>query len=115
MGTNYYAEYDGCHECQRADRIHIGKSGPILAAHDDPRIRSWADWKQWLRTRADLVTDEYGTDMTVDQLISIFEATSFEERRRQYDWQQRQDRTPIIAYDSWLDADGFTMTPGEWS
>lgn len=112
MGTNYYAQVDYCAECGRVDELHIGKNGSMLAAHEDRNIRSWQDWKRWLTENGETVRDEYGRIFTLGELVAIFESTSADKRRRQYDWEQQNG---YYSGRSWLDADGYTVTPGEWS
>ena len=120
MGTNYYVADNPCEHCGRSDGgYHIGKSGRIVRAYieDDPTpwgvTSSWQDWKRIVQLPDVQITDEYGRVLTPDELITIFETTPLEERRRQYDLIQRS--YPSYAGWYWLDDDGFTVYDGEFS
>lgn len=118
MGTNYYALEQKCAapcaHC-RQDEWHIGKSLVMFEAHDVTpwgRIESWADWKRVLLANELTVRDEYGDEYGVAEFIAIVEATPIEARGRQYRW--LVDHGYPLDRD-WLDADGFSITRGEFS
>lgn len=73
MGTNYYLEEDRCLHCDRAERLHIGKSsaGWVFALHviPDEGINSLEDWEErWSRPNVRIV-DEYNRDLTPAEMM----------------------------------------------
>jgi hypothetical protein len=123
MSTNWYAEFNTCDCCSRGDTLHIGKTasmgGVSLRAYPDPPlpawgtpIMSWEDWKDALH-RADLIVDEYGEIGDAPELVTLFEGYSAEGRRVQFDW--LVDHGKLREGRDWLDADGFSMSAGEFS
>lgn len=80
MGTNYYARFNVCHCCGRGTRLHIGKASVgwsfTFRGYKDlqPPILSWDDWKKHLSEPAVLIDDEYGTPLSLDQLIDLVES-----------------------------------------
>ena len=87
MGTNYYAESSTgptCPTCGRhdvAERVHIGKSlaGWCFSLHviPDLGLNSLDDWRAHLSKPGVAIEDEYGCDVTLDEMFSIIT-----ERRR---------------------------------
>jgi len=123
MGTNYYAQPKGCpnacDHCEQRETVHIGKSGRMLqgyptgAAGDPTPILSWRDWKDWLPANSVRIVDEYGREMTLEELVETFESSSREDRERQYRW--------VVEHGyggrgmDWLDDSGFSFTSSEFS
>jgi len=91
MGTNYYAQWDSCKHCKRADeydRFHVGKSswGWMFSLHvieqrdwDDDKYGMEApqDYEGWLKflTHSNVrVFDEYSQEMDgalfMDQVVA---------------------------------------------
>lgn len=114
MSTNYYVDIDiggG-----RTEHVHLGLNGTILRGYrttDDAPvgvIESWADWKAVLATIPHQVVDEYGREMTDDELVAVFEGTSHAVRRWQYDWVNSwQNDWPPLADDYSLDPEHYTV------
>jgi len=114
MGTNHYVKMqcpNACDHCGIED-IHIGKSGNSLEGHlTSPwgPIKSWQDWKRVIIENDLPIVDEYGDEMSHQQLIDYYESTSPEYRSRQYRWivvnapEYIRDGTYI------KDADGFSV------
>ena len=84
MGTNYYATPQPCPHCGRTDeRVHIGKSIAgwcfALMTQPDIGINTLDDWRAYLADKA--ITDEYGSDHTLDGLIGLVTERSWGERK----------------------------------
>lgn len=97
MGTNYYATPQPCPHCGRTDeRVHIGKSSVgwvfALMTHPDIGINTLDDWKAYLVDK--VITDEYGRNHTVDELLAVIVERS---------WRKRPDVSgaPPLGYSSW--------------
>lgn len=79
MGTNYYCDEEDvvcptCNHAKNGYNKHIGKSsmGWCFSLHVYPEdgINFLDDWRKFLST-AGRIYDEYDTDYTVDELMSI--------------------------------------------
>lgn len=125
MGTNYYAVTNECACCNRNDTLHICKSMLSFQARtewtDDGvviTLGSWAEWRDFLRSDAVRVVDEYEDVIEVEDFIRRVEATEPADRRRQFDW-MRTHGYPTTTYPAedadWIDADGFSFTCSEFS
>lgn len=119
MGTNFYWQPTPNAE----EQYHVGKrsgAGNGLLSYGfegmregpDGPIDSWQRWKNVILSGGILV-DEYGTEWAPRDFFAEVEATTVENRRRQYDWVQEHKDEPGYAwhtFDDWLDADGFSFT-----
>lgn len=75
MGTNYYLLDHHCPSCNRADRVHIGKSswGWCFALHVYPEesLSSWTDWCARLQQSPTQIVNEYGDSVSYEELVKI--------------------------------------------
>lgn len=76
MGTNYYYyRHDQPEGTSQADALHIGKSsgGWCFALHVIPeqRINTLMDWKRLFMVQGSRIEDEYGSEVTVDQMLAV--------------------------------------------
>ena len=79
MGTNYYFNpaVKPCETCGHlapgGERLHIGKSsaGWVFSLHVIPelRINSFTDWKEYILGTPGLIVDEYGTNISFNELF----------------------------------------------
>lgn len=74
MGTNYYYFREICQHCRRGDDpIHIGKSsmGWAFGLHIDQfeGINCLDDWEQRFRVPGSVIKDEYGSEITVEEMM----------------------------------------------
>jgi hypothetical protein len=73
-----------------------------------PRIESYAEWRNYLATAGGTIKDEYGRELTVDELFEHIDS-----------W--RDGKNHALVYpatewrDTWVDADGWPFSAGEWS
>lgn len=87
MGTNYYLQRDICSHCGRSDeRLHIGKSsaGWCFSLHvdADEGINNLDDWKAlWSAPNARIV-DEYGREISSEQMLKTITERAWPERDR---------------------------------
>ena len=76
MGTNYYYyEQPPCTCCKRPyERRHIGKSSAgwmfSLRIYPDDEINDLDDWFKLFSATESYIMDEYGTMISVDEMIS---------------------------------------------
>lgn len=118
MSTNFYAfiKLNQSETLEITQKLHIGKTGSGVSIQGD-WFGSWADWKTFLIYNKDKVRieDEYGTFITLQKLIERFEAYAPADRRRQYDWVMNDTRLgPDRMRNYSLDAEGYTISKGEW-
>lgn len=78
MGTNYYLKTNICEKCGRSDKIHIGKSSAgwcfalhVTESYEDPQIQSLDDWKKLWSQPGTKIENEYGEEVTPDQMLNI--------------------------------------------
>jgi len=123
MGTNYYwrqQTHPGCEACGRKpeyDDLHIGKSsaGWTFSFHADEGrgLTSWRAWKEFLiqgeaEKRGEIV-DEYDVRLTFEEFRSVVEERSHPRGLRNHaELHGHVDR-------SFLDPEGHSMSPGEFS
>lgn len=118
MGTNYYAVEAPCpNPCRHCSpgQWHICKSLVSFESHDETPfgpLRSWAEWKDAIRLHGLTIRDEYGVEHSAADFIRDVEATTRENRRRQYEWVVRHGSSKDRDY---LDGDGFSFYRGEFS
>lgn len=96
MGTNYYAYENTCECCGRGDHErHIGKSSAgwcfSLHVHPDEGINTLEDWKLFLASPGITIRDEYGTNVTQEELFKCITERS---------WNRDNAKTPY-GYASW--------------
>lgn len=118
MSTNFYAfiKLNQSETLEITQKLHIGKTGSSVIIQGD-WFGSWDAWKAFLIYNKDKIRieDEYSTPITLTQLIQRIEASSPEERRRQYDWVENDTRLgPDRMRNYSLDAAGYTISKGEW-
>jgi len=95
MGTNYYLYEDVCVSCgNENNKLHIGKSSMgwvfLVRTHPEERIYSLDDWeKRILRNQKNVIKDEYGRDVTFQELMVIITERG------------RDKRPAPMGYDSW--------------
>ena len=118
MGTNFYW-YPPDHKDDEEEPLHIGKrsgAGGGLLSYSfqghregvDTKIDSWAKWKACLLSGGH-VRDEYDQVIDTQEFIAQVEATTPENRRRQFDW-MRDHGYPLGPEGDWLCDDGFSFT-----
>jgi len=76
MGTNYYLKSSPCPHCGRAEEpLHIGKSsaGWCFSLHVIPEagINSLDDWLNLFTIGSMEVYDEYGTQISKDEMVDV--------------------------------------------
>jgi hypothetical protein len=75
MGTNYYARYNLCEDCQRFEEKHIGKSsmGWCFSLHIIPEegIKNWNDWKKFLTKDGVKIFDENDKEISFDYFEEV--------------------------------------------
>ena len=86
MGTNHYLLIDPCPTCGHTDkRYHIGKSsgGWCFALHvfspdydDEIEAHSLDDWIQLWSGPLSVIEDEYGDNVSTDEMLKIITALS---------------------------------------
>lgn len=106
MGTNYYATLNACECCKRSDQIHLGKSsgGWKFSFQGSEAVRDFDAWCALVRA-ASRIYDEYGCDMSAEQMIA-----------HARDWQQGQSHSRLYPSSSnWRDANGYEFTDNEFS
>ena len=120
MGTNHYVKMEcpnACDHCNIED-IHIGKSGKSLEGHRNSPwgpIESWQDWKRVITENNLNLINEYGDEMTHQQLFDYYESTDLVSRSRQYRWVLDEAYQYIDDGTYIMDADGFTVCFTEFS
>jgi|WetSurMetagenome_2_1015567.scaffolds.fasta_scaffold309097_3 hypothetical protein len=107
MSTNYDVRYGQCKYCSRYDGRHIGKSSMgwqfSFRAYDD--IKSWKDWKTFLKKKNVKMFDECNKEMSFKDFCNLVEEKQKTEKLNH-------------AYndpESFLDAEGYSMSPYEFS
>lgn len=102
MGTNYYLRFNICENCNRYDRLHIGKSscGWTFALHIYPDGDGPKDLAEWKRTMYNhRIFDEYGKEITMEEMIN-----TIENREQEPDLEQAEKERPHMGkgaiYDS---------------
>lgn len=77
MGTNYYVETNFCKECERFDRIHIGKSSAgwkfTLEIHEI-YYKSFKEFIEFIRKNDGNIYDEYDKQISFDELMDKIES-----------------------------------------
>ena len=78
MGTNYYVNTpscaNACEHCAESERIHLGKSSAgwrflLYAEPEWPRDEAFAYWVR--RALSGPITDEYGRDCSLAELLDL--------------------------------------------
>ena len=107
MGTNYYWIHHECSKCGRHERTHIGKSsgGWTFTFHATDTIRSWGEW-QTLLSGSGYVIDECGEPISLSDFKELVAS--------KLDATHNHARLYPSAAD-YLDADGHSMSEGEFS
>jgi hypothetical protein len=118
MGTNYYAVVpecpNACAHCEQVTEVHICKSMTMFEAHETTPwgpVEKWQDWIDIFARHAPVIRDEYGTEWDDIEFCAAVDATSKQERRRQYDWVQEFGWDKEKDY---LDDEGFSWHRGEF-
>lgn len=112
MGTNYYTVSNYCECCKRHDREHIGKSsaGWSFSFQGTDEIRDFDTWLANVKSAAWIV-DEYGTRVTLDELLTMIDNERGGKRQGDYD-----KESPYGSFSqSWLDQYGNSFSGGDWS
>jgi hypothetical protein len=91
MGTNYYVSAQPCAHCGRGpDRLHIGKSsgGWCFSLHVIPEldINSLDDWRREWNKPGIRIFDEYGTDVSMQEMEKIILKRSWEGSQLGPEW-----------------------------
>jgi hypothetical protein len=108
MGTNYYALTNVCICCDRPEEtIHIGKrsGGWRFVFHGTEEIRSWEDWRTFLRKPGTLIKEKYGPHLTLSELIEIVDESRPGKTEMFYPGQSTE----------WEDPEGFRFWDVEFS
>lgn len=83
MGTNYYVQTppcpNACEHCSATERIHLGKSSAgwrflLYADPEWPRDEAFAHWVR--RALSGQITDEYGHQCTLADLMNLADGTA---------------------------------------
>jgi hypothetical protein len=112
--TNFYQRYNISEDGSEYFERHIGKrSGGwefSFRGYDGrggaPKIRSWADWKFHL-LKEGRIFDEYGTEYTAPEFVTIVEKTKGE--KNHYDYSGYID-----PRNDWQDQDGWSFSATEF-
>ena len=118
MGTNYYARYNVCEHCKRYDQIHIGKAsvGWQFTFHATEEIKSWQDWFIFLFKPDVYIFDEYNEKVTLDnfrELVASKQKPEFLNHAKEAI--KRKATDPFWKdEESYLDPEGYSMSPGEF-
>jgi hypothetical protein len=72
MGTNYYYHLNECPTCHRKEILHIGKSsgGWKFNFQSEKGIKSWKEWKEFIKNNTGKIIDEYDKELSLDELES---------------------------------------------
>ncbi len=74
MGTNYYAELNFCPNCERFDKIHLGKSSAgwkfAIEIHE-LYYKSFEEFADFIQKEEVKIYDEYGEEFTANELLDI--------------------------------------------
>ena len=100
MGTNYYAKMNG-------EEIHIGKSssGWTFTFHTIKSIKSYKQWVTFLENKGVEIYNEY------DEKVSLKHFMEMVEREKN----QKNNHAKQSFDESYLDPEGHSMTPREFS
>jgi len=109
MGTNYYARYNECKHCKRYDEIHIGKSSAGwkfgFFANDD--IKSYRGWIEFLKVKKARIVDDYEVEFTLKEFMNMVA----NKQKPIHD-----SHAEIYKEgDSFIDDEGYSMSPYEFS
>jgi hypothetical protein len=79
MGTNYYAFGSHSGEQEEGSGLHIGKKSAgwrfLFRAHPDLYLTSLEAWMWILSSTGVEIADEYGSEISVNELVSIMQST----------------------------------------
>ena len=108
MGTNYYARSETCKKCGRYEEIHIGKSsvGWQFSFHATPTLKSAADWFSYLASDDVEIYDEYGMTMLLDEFLLM----TTQKQKGALNHAEKHSEGG-----SYVDSEGFSMSPYEFS
>jgi len=109
MGTNYYARVNICECCGRYEEVHLGKSsaGWTFGFHATGDLRSFKDWKEFLVKEECMIFDEYGEMVGLGDFLEMVEKKRGEKNNHALRYWHKDG--------SFLDTEGNSMTPGEFS
>lgn len=114
MGTNYYHE-NGEGRCAACGRVcascspaeHIGKSGAgwQFSFHATETERCFQDWRRRLEAGG-VIRDEYGNPIPLARFLAMVEDKRTEPRNH---------GALYSHYGDYVDAEGYSFSPGEFS
>jgi hypothetical protein len=109
MGTNYYYDINKCPTCHRSEKLHIGKSsvGWKFNFQSEKGIRSWDEWKDFIKSNPGKIIDEYDKELTLEELENWIETK-----------QNNPNNKNHINYypeDGFLDKDGYVFSDRDFS
>lgn len=111
MSTNYYAEINvSADETTPAIKFHIGKTSSQSVTVDGNMFGSFADMVAFLRYNESktVITDEFSTVHTLDELVDRFYSFSPVDRARQSRYMSGENGRTV------RDSEGFSVSTGNW-
>lgn len=124
MGTNYYwhcpirAKCLTCGHQEPGERLHIGKSSGgwtfSFRAHEDPPLKSYAQWLRWLRQPGGRIVDEYGREHTLEAFMAWVEKKKGEQNNHTL-YVRENPALHWCADRCFLDPEGHSFSMGEFS
>ena len=102
MGTNYYAKVG-------KEKIHIGKSsyGWTFCFHATDTIKSYEEWIKFIENNDIKIIDEYFEEFDLMFFVKLVESKRDAKRNHAREFSHEDG--------SYLDSDGNSMSPGEFS
>ncbi len=80
MATNFYYRTNICSECNRFNRIHIGRRSCgwtfLFRAWKEesyPRLLSYKNWLKFFKDEPGVIVDEYGKEYSVEEFKNVIE------------------------------------------
>jgi hypothetical protein len=112
MSTNFYAEIAvNADDTTPAIKFHIGKTSSNSVSVDGNLFSSFAEMVAFLRYNESkaTITDEYGSERTLDEVVERFYSFSPVDRSRQSRYMSGEDGRTV------QDAEHFSISTGNWS
>ena len=78
MGTNYYVKEKLCEHCNRYEEVHIGKKSYGWSFCFNPKFNTFKQWKEYLNANKDLIYNEYGDHVLLEELLQLIESSKNE-------------------------------------
>lgn len=77
MGTNYYVRTDFCKECERFEKIHLGKSSAgwkFIVDVQELYYKTFQEFVEFIRKNDGNIYDEYNESISFDELMNKIES-----------------------------------------